>query len=350
MHAVQKALDDAEGDEAAHVDGVEGGDAVEAELSDALALFQPGVQLHQFGAGDQVGVIVVVIVPQGRRRRRHRGVRVVAIAGREGDVVGALELQLGAFDEGGQLGRGRVDGAEAEDVEDENAVVVEQVAQRLAHQGVVGIGRQSDLGHAVDAVNVREDEQEGQVPVLVDQRREPHSGKGDMVRQQGRRGRVGGEELDVERVGIVDGDHGFAVVVQVLEQDFAQGVDFPRVGRGGVAREEVRLLFQRAQQRRQFERHRQVRRVLGGAVEHEAEIEQELVARIQGRWQADGVSEDAVRVGDDGEQSRAELLPRNDVAGYIGEMKKRNLSADRRWDDGVGGDLVQNFWAWEVDG
>lgn len=34
-----------------------------------------------------------------------------------------------------------------------------------------------------------------------------------MVREQRRRRRVGGEELDVEGVGGVDGDHGFAVVV-----------------------------------------------------------------------------------------------------------------------------------------
>lgn len=131
----------------------------------------------------------------------------------------------------GQLGRGRIDGAEAEDVEQKDATVIEQVAERLAHQPIVGIGSQGNLRHAVDAVDVRKDEQHGEVPVLVHERGETYRTEGDMMREQGRRRRVGGEELDIQRVVVVDGDHRFAVVVQVFKQDLAQGVDLARVGR-----------------------------------------------------------------------------------------------------------------------
>lgn len=347
MHAVQEAFDDAEDDEAAHVDAVQGGGVLDAKVAHAQALLEAAVELHQLGAADQRARVVTA-----EQRRAHHAVVVVGgvVVVRVGDrdVAGAFVLQLRALHEAGQLGRGRVDGAEAEDVQQEDAVVVEQVADRLAHQLIVGVGGQGDLRHAVDAVDVREDEQHGEVPVRVHQRRQPHRAERHMMREQRRRRRVGGEELDVERVVVIDGDHRFAVVVQVLEQDLAQGVDLARVGRRDIAAEEARLLLERAQQRRELERHRQVRRELGGAVEHEAEIEEELVARVEGRRQADRMAEDPVRIGDDGDDARAELLPRNDVGRNIREVEKRDLGGCCRRDNRVGWHLMEHFGAFAI--
>lgn len=348
VDAVQEAFDDAEDDEAAHVDAVEGGGVLDAKVAHAQPLLEAAVQLHQLGAADQRARVVAA-----QQRRAHHAVAVVAgvVAVRvvgHGDVAGAFVLQLRALHEAGQLGRGRVDGAEAEDVQQEDAVVVEQVADRLAHQLVVGVGGQGDLRHAVDAVDVREDEQHSEVPVGVHQRRQPHRAERHMMREQRRRRRVGGEELDVERVVVIDRDHRFAVVVQVLEQDLAQGVDLARVGRRDIAAEEARLLLERAQQRRELERHRQVRRELGGAVEHEAEIEEELVARVERRRQADRVPEDPVRVGHDGDDARAELLPRNDVRRNVREVEKRDLRRCCRRDNRVGWHLMEHFGAFAI--
>ena len=85
MHAVQKALDDAEGDEAADVDVGEVSAVLGVPLFDALALFEAGVELDDgytvddlvgfFGAGCVGGcyccggvvcaVVVVVVVIGG---------------------------------------------------------------------------------------------------------------------------------------------------------------------------------------------------------------------------------------------------------------------------------------------
>ena len=300
MHTVQKPFDHAKRDEASDIDAVQRSGVLDAKVPHALPLLEAAIQLHQLRAADQgsrfvaehrcthavaaaagIGVIVVVVV-------------IVVIRVGDSDIAGAFVLELRAFHKAGQLGSGRVDGAEAEDVEQKDAVVVEQMADRLAHQLVVGIGSQGDLRHAVDAVDVREDEQHGEVPILVHERREAYRAEGNMMREQGRRWRVGGEELDVQRVVVVDGDHTFAVIVQVFEQDLAQSVDLTRVGRRRIAAEEVGLLLESAQQRGELEGHGQVGRELGGAVEHEAEVEEKLVARVEGRRQADRMAKDAV--------------------------------------------------------
>lgn len=169
------------------------------------------------------------------------------------------------------------------------------------------------MRHAVDAVDVWEDEQHGEVPILIHKRGEAYCTEGDMMREQGGRRRVGGEQLDVKRVVVVDGDHGFAVVVQIFQQDLAQGVDFACVGRRGITAEEIGLLLEGAEQCGELEGDGQVRGEFGGAVEHEAKIEEEFVARVEGRRQANWVAEDAIRVGNDREDARAKLLSRNDV-------------------------------------
>lgn len=120
---------------------------------------------------------------------------------------------------------------------------------------------------------------------------------------EGRGRRVGGEELDVERVGGVDGDHGFGVRVEVLEQDLAQRVDLAAAATAGgaarVPRQELRLLFQRAEEGVEFPYYRDVGAEVGVFGEHEAEIEGVGIARVAGGGDVLRVGEDAVvRVGE----------------------------------------------------
>ncbi len=118
------------------------------------------------------------------------------------------------------------------------------MADGLADELEVGVGEQGDLLDAVDAVDPGEEAQHGEVPVLVDEVVEADGGEGDVVGVEGWRGRVGGEELDVEGVGGVDGDHGLGVVVEVLEEDLAEGVDLARVRGAAVAGQELALLLE----------------------------------------------------------------------------------------------------------
>lgn len=286
VHAVEETLDHAKGDEAAHVDAREGGGVGDAEALDALALLEVGVELDQVdpaeGRGHGGGGGGGGVSRGGGGEKATTAATVVIGIRWQGDVAGAFGLHFFVFDQVGQLGGRGVDGGEAEDVEEEDAVVVEQVRDGFAHEFVVGVGEEGDLAHAVDAVDVRQDEQHGEIPVLVGERREPDGAEGHVVRVQGRRGRVHGEEFDVERVVGVNGDHGFAVVVEVFEQDFAQGVDFARVGRRRVAREEAGLLFERAEERGQLEGDGEVRGEVHACVEDQAEVEEEFVARVRG--------------------------------------------------------------------
>ena len=229
MHAVEKALDDAERDEAPHVDHVRDVCVLDAPAFERLALPQRAVPF------DELGSVDVDTVPGGGQRR----IVICCCAGQsrvgqEEDVFQTLGLHVGVGDEGRHLRRGGVYAAELEDVEDEDAAVVEEVGDGGADELVVRVGEQGDLLDAVEAVDVGEDEQHGEIPVGVGEGGEAHGGEGDVVREDPWRWRVGREELDVEGVGGVDGDHAFAVVVEVFQEDFAERVDLARVGCGGV--------------------------------------------------------------------------------------------------------------------
>lgn len=133
---------------------------------------------------------------------------------------------------------------------------------------------------AVDTVDVGEDEQHGEVPVLVYELLEEHGTKGYMVGEQRRRGRVGRKKLDVEGVSIIYGNHRLAVIVQVFEQDLAQCVDLPGVRRGGVTGQEVGLFFESAQKGGKLEGDCEVGGELGGTVEDKTEVEKKFIAWI----------------------------------------------------------------------
>lgn len=340
VHPVQEPLDDPKRNQPPHIHPHQGFRMLDAPALQTLPLLQGAIQLHQPNPRD----VALPLPSAARGAGPGRGQAAVG----KGDVAGAFVLHVGILDESGQLGRGGVDGGEGEDVEQDDAAVVEEVGDGLAHEAVVGVGAQGDLAHAVEAVDVRQDQQHGEVPVGVRQRVEPHGAEGHVVRPDGRRCRVGGEELDVQGVGFVDGDHAFAVVVQVLEQDLAQGVDFARVRGGEVAGQELGLFFQGAEEGGQFEDDGEVGGRVGGFVQYEAEVEDVFVAVVFGRGETHGVAEDAV-VGDgQGDGAVAELLARDDVGGDAGEVEEGGLG--RRGggggDYGVGRDLVDDFGPW----
>ena len=73
----------------------------------------------------------------------------------------AFLLRFGALDEMGDFGCAGVDGGEGEDIEEEDAAVVEEVAEGFFDEFVVGVGKEGDLFDGVDAIDVREDEEHG---------------------------------------------------------------------------------------------------------------------------------------------------------------------------------------------
>lgn len=212
----------------------------------------------------------------------------------QSDVPPTLRLHLLALRKRRHLCRRRIDGAEAEDIQQEHAAVVKQMPDRFPHELEVGVGEQRNLLDAVDAVDPGEDVQHGEVPVFVDEVFETDGGEGHVVGVEGRGRRVGGEEFDVEGVGGVDGDHGFGVVVQVLEQDLAERVDLAAVRRAAVAGEELALLLERAEQGVEFPYHGDVGAEVRIFGQDEAEVEGVGVAWVAGGGDVLRVGEDAV--------------------------------------------------------
>ena len=79
----------------------------------------------------------------------------------EQDVAMAFLLRFGAIDEMGNFCCAGIDGREGEDIEQEDAAVVEEVAEGLFDEFVVGVGKEGDLFDGVDAIDVREDKEHG---------------------------------------------------------------------------------------------------------------------------------------------------------------------------------------------
>ncbi len=74
------------------------------------------------------------------------------------------------------------------------------MAQRDASEVEIRVGEFGDSPHAVDAIDVREEGEEGEVPVLVIEGGEVDRREGDVVIFDGGWGWKGGEEFDVEGV------------------------------------------------------------------------------------------------------------------------------------------------------
>ena len=216
----------------------------------------------------------------------------------------------------------------------------------LAHELEVRVGPQRDLLHAVDAVDPGQDAPHREVPVLVDEAVEADGGEGHVVGVEGRGGRVGGEEFDVEGVGGVDGDHGFGVVVQVLQEDLAQRVDLAAVRGAAVAGEELALLLQAPEEGVEFPDHGDVGAEFGILGEHEAEVEGVGVARVAGGGDVLRVGEDAVvGMGEGQETAVAEGRMGDQEGGDWGEVEEGDGGGGWGGGYGGGGDLVEDFGA-----
>lgn len=189
VHPVHEPLNNAKRHKPAHIDARERAPVLDTPRLDALALPQRRIQHDErLGTNQLLAATAVTTVCVERRVScRH--------------VPGALVLHGGIRDEGGDLGRAGVDGGEAEDVEEQQAGVVEEVAEGGAGEVGVCVGAGGDGADAVDAVNVREEGEQGQVPVGVGEGGQVDRGEGDVVVVEGRRGWEGGEEFDVQRVG-----------------------------------------------------------------------------------------------------------------------------------------------------
>ena len=342
VHPVQEALDDAEGDEPPHVDPPHRVRMLHAPALDTEALSQRQIQLRQPRATQRpllplLPVPVPVPLPLPLLPARPAPLT-------QSHIPPALRLHLPTLHKRRHLRRRRVNGPEAEDVEQQHAAVVEQVPDGLAHELEVGVGAQGDLADAVDAVEPGQDAQHGEVPVGVDEAGEADGGEGHVVGAAGRGRRVGGEELEVEGVGRVEGHHGLGVGVEVLEQDLAQGVEAaPAVA---VAGQEPALLLQRAEEGVQFPRHGDVGAEVGVFGQHEAEVEGVGVARVAGGGDVLGVGEDAVvGVGEGQEAAVAEGRVGDDEGGDWGEVEEGDGGGGGGGGYGRGGDLVEDFGA-----
>ena len=84
---------------------------------------------------------------------------------------------------------------------------------------------------------------------------------------------------------------------------------------------------------------------LRALVQHDADIEDELVARISLVADADRVAEDGVVVVLDADEVVREALVWDDELRDVGEgREEEGGGACWGWDDGTGGDLVDDFW------
>ena len=330
VHAVEKAFDDAKRDEAPDIHDPHHLGVLHAPVPQALPLPQRAKQFHQ---------------PRPHRPRVPVPLRSRQSAVRPDHVPPAFLLRLFVRHEPGHFGRGRVAGAEVENVEQDDAAVVEEMLDGVADEPVVGVGPEGNLPDAVETVNVRQDEEHGQIPIVVRQGLQTDGAQGHLVRADGRRRRIGGEEFDVEGVGVIDGDHAFAVVVQVLEQDLAERVDLARVGRGAVGGQKAGLGLEGAEERGEFIDDGLVRRGVGGDGKDEGEIENVLVAVVVRRGDAYWVTEDAIFRSAEGDGMGAEILARDDVGGVAGEVEEGRMGGGGGGDNGVAGDLMNHLGA-----
>lgn len=194
MDAVKEAFYDAKSDEAADVDAGEQREVILDPGAQRQSLTEGGVKRDEGVVGDRVGVsvrrgICVCVGGMGAVsfavlgggggdggavvRAAAVGVctrfGAVGVGGRgaadagDGDVAGAFFLDGGVGDEAADFGSGGVDGAEGEDVEEDEAAVVDEMLDGFAGQREVGVGELGDVRDAVYAVDVGENAGEGKV-------------------------------------------------------------------------------------------------------------------------------------------------------------------------------------------
>lgn len=142
-------------------------------------------------------------------------------------------------------------------------------------------------------------------------------------------------------------NHALAVIVQILHQRLAQTVHLPLPALRMVPRQEPALLLQAMHQMCQLLHDALVRAEVLLLGQHDAEIEDELIAVVARRLHADRVPEDAIPARAYLQQITAELLPGNHEEGDIGEGEDGLLlrRGRRGGDDGAIRDLMDDLGA-----
>lgn len=206
----------------------------------------------------------------------------------------------------------------------------------------------------------------GQVPRVVDHVGEAQLGDGDVPALDLRRDRVVGEELHVDGVGVVNGDHALAVVVEVFPDDLQQslyGAASTKVViscRGAVAHgsrgnqptaqgaQVLVLLLELGKCDGQATDDTLVRQLVCGGqagVDDEAKVEDELVAVVfwveDGYWKPQDAAL-AVRVPHRHVPVKKGLA-RDDVLLQHVKVEERCLCGSLRRDDAAGRTLGDDF-------
>jgi len=221
------------------------------------------------------------------------------------------------------------------------------MTDRLLDQLEVRVREKGNLLDAVYTVNPGQHPQHGQVPILVYKILKMDGTERHMMGVQGRGRWICRKELDIERVGGVDGNHSLAVIIQIFEQYFTQRIDFPRVRLRSILRQELTLFLERAKQRVEFPHYGDVRGEIRIFGQDETKVERVRVARIEGGSDVLWVTQDTVVGGSQLEETGiADGGVRDDEVGYRGEMQERNGRCGGRGGNGGSGDLMDDLWAY----
>lgn len=114
-----------------------------------------------------------------------------------------------------------------------------------------------------------------------------------------------------------------------------------------IPRQESILFFQPMHQIGKLLHHTFVRAEVLLLGQNQAEVEDELIAVIPGRFHADRVAQYPVSICAHLNQIAAELLPGNHKEGDVGKRQEERLrGSSRRGYDGSVGDLVDHLGAW----
>lgn len=142
-------------------------------------------------------------------------------------------------------------------------------------------------------------------------------------------------------------NHTLAIIIQILHQSLAKTVHFSLSALRMIPRQEPALLLQSAHEIRQLLHHTLVRAKIFLLGEYNAEIEDELVAVVPWRLDADGVAQDAISIRAYLDQVPAEFLSGDHEEGDVGECEIQGLRGTGwRGYNGAVGDLVDDFGPW----
>ena len=141
--------------------------------------------------------------------------------------------------------------------------------------------------------------------------------QGDLPRLDRRGSRVNREQLDVQRIQVIytnalisipkestergggghtNRDHALTIIIQILHQSLAQTIHLPPTTLRMIPGQESTLLLQLTHQIRQFLHHALIRAEILLLGQHQTEIEDEFIAVVPVRLDADRIAQDTVPI------------------------------------------------------